>query len=362
MKKRADGRYLKQVFIGYGSDGKPKYKNVYGYSQAEVNNRAELLKAEINKGIAVIDDIILSDWADRWFMLYKSNSAINTQKMYENLLETHIKPTVGKLKLKKIKPHHLQEVVNNLLADGKYTTAKQFKMTMKQILKSAIDNNYVYKNVAEGIKLPKKERTQKRSLTDIEKKYIKNAKFTPKQRAFISIIQYLGLRRGEALALNLSDFDIENKTVDINKTIIYKENDAMIKQTPKTDAGTRTLPMPDTLLNVIEPYLSELAPGELLFTMNNGQPMSRSSFVKFWNGIIKELKLVLSKDEELNKDITPHIFRHSYATSLYYAGVDIKTAQYLLGHSSIQMTLNVYTHLEQLENSNISDKLNSYFK
>ena len=60
-------------------------------------------------------------------------------------------------------------------------------------------------------------------------------------------------------------------------------------------------------------------------------------------------------------DITPHMFRHTYATSLYYAGIDIKTAQTLLGHSSIQMTMDVYTHLDQTKILSAGDKLNAFF-
>lgn len=110
--------------------------------------------------------------------------------------------------------------------------------------------------------------------------------------------------------------------------------------------------------------MSDMCSGEFLFTMNNGEPITKSSFRKFWDGIIKELQEAAKKIDgtSLASDITPHIFRHTYATSLYYAGIDIKTAQYLLGHASIQMTLDVYTHLKRLENSNIADKLNTLFK
>lgn len=361
MKKRADGRYLRQVYIGRRSDGKPKYKNIYGYSQAEVNNRAELLKAELACGTALIDDITLSDWSERWFLLYKSNSAINTQKMYQNIINNHIKPNLGHLKLKNIKPHHLQEVANKLISSNKCTIARQYKLTIKQILKSAEENSYIHKNVAEAIKLPKIERPKKRALSDKEKEYIKSANLSPKERAFVSLMLFTGLRRGEALALNFNDFDLENKTLNISKTIVYGENDALLKPMPKTEAGIRTLPLPDILIEDIAPLLTSLKSEEMLFTMSNGKAMSKSSFNKFWKSIIKKLQEV-AKPEPLKSDITPHMFRHTYATSLYYAGVDIKTAQYLLGHSSIQMTLDVYTHLERLKNSNISEKLNSFFK
>ena len=81
--------------------------------------------------------------------------------------------------------------------------------------------------------------------------------------------------------------------------------------------------------------------------------MTVSSFRKFWKGIIKTT--------ELPNDVTPHILRHTYATKLYYAGVDLKTAQYLLGHSNIQITLEIYTHLDKLKTNDIGDKINKVF-
>lgn len=364
MKKRADGRYLKQVLIGYNPNGKPKYKNIYGHSQADVNRRAELLKAEIEKGTAVLEDITVGQWSERWFSLYKANSSVNTQNMYRNIINVHIQPTIGNLKLISLKPHHIQTAMNNLISEGKNTTARQFRMTIRQILKAAVENNYVAKNVADNIQPPKSERLKKRALSENEKNYVNNANFTPKQRAFISLIYYAGLRRGEALALKFDDFDLKNKHVNILRTMVFDGNNVIVKPMPKTDAGIRSLPLPDKLIDALFPHMSGMCSGELLFTMNNGEPITKSSFRKFWNGIIKELQETAKKIDgtSLASDITPHIFRHTYATSLYYAGIDIKTAQYLLGHASIQMTLDVYTHLERLENSNIADKLNTLFK
>lgn len=90
-----------------------------------------------------------------------------------------------------------------------------------------------------------------------------------------------------------------------------------------------------------------------------------------WDSIIKKTaqtaaELISSQDIHIadNKHIkfTPHIFRHTYATNLYYAGIDIKTAQYLLGHSSLDMTLKVYTHLDNEQTNTIAkEKIQHYF-
>lgn len=96
MKKRADGRYLKQVLIGQKENGKPRYKNIYGTSKADVEQRAALFKAEYEKGVAVLDDNLTFDmWADKWLKTYKSNVQYNTYKMYENIIKTHLSPALG---------------------------------------------------------------------------------------------------------------------------------------------------------------------------------------------------------------------------------------------------------------------------
>ena len=148
MKKRKDGRYCKQVQIGYTAEGKPKYKNFYGYNQREVERDALLFRNDLEKGIAIIDDALtLEDWAKRWLELYKTNVEYNTIEMYKNTVNNHILSTLGRFKLKDIKKHHVQELINKLVGEGKERTADIVKLTLTQILEQAIENEYVYKNV-----------------------------------------------------------------------------------------------------------------------------------------------------------------------------------------------------------------------
>lgn len=104
------------------------------------------------------------------------------------------------------------------------------------------------------------------------------------------------------------------------------------------------------------------------------QLMSKQSFRVFWNHIIEKTKQSAEKlyrqetennihpiRREMDIDFTPHTFRHTYATNLYYAGVDVKTAQYLMGHSSVDITLKIYTHLDAEKTDMAIDKINQYF-
>lgn len=376
-KKLPDGRYATSAIIGYDEKGKPKRKVIYGRTIMELDKKVADFKSLQNKGI-VIDDggMTVQQWSEKWLELYKADKAYNTYMMYKRTVDNHITPNLGTIRLSALKKHQIQELLNNIVQCGHQRTAELVKLTLHQIIQQAIIEEYIYKDVTVGLSLPKKEKSEKRALTDAEKALIQKADLTPKERAFIDLLYYTGVRRGEALALMVSDIDFVNKKVKINKNLVMKDKTSEIKQSPKTEAGNREIPMPDKLFHSLKKYASSIT-SLYLFTMQNGELMTSSSFRRFWDNILDKLNIAaggekytrtdLQKDKEqkpirlIANDITPHMFRHTYATNLYYAGIDIKTAQMLLGHSSIQMTMDVYTHLDNTKVLSAGDKLNAFF-
>lgn len=374
-KKRSDGRYATSIITGYTDNGKPKRKVLYGKTIIELEKNVADFKSLQNRGI-VIDDkgITLGEWAHIWLKLYKSDKAYNTVQMYTNIVENYIIPELGAVRLSALKTYLVQTLINNIIAAGHRRTADLFLLTLRQIIKQAIIEEYIYKDVTLGVHMPERQKPVKRSLTDEEKHLIQNTDLSFKERAFIDLLYYTGIRRGEALALMASDFDLQDKTVTINKTLILKDGKSELKFSPKTAAGNRVIPLPDILIKTISSYLSDLK-SLYLFTMQNGDLLTRSSFKRMWDSILNKLnisaggdKIRFSHDNKnaaplrmIADDITPHIFRHTYATSLYNADIDIKTAQYLLGHSSIQMTLDIYTHLDNTKINAAANRINNFF-
>ena len=375
--KRPDGRYSTSIIIGY-DNGKAKRKIFYGRTIAELDKNVSDFKSLKNKGIVIDDEgMTVRQWAEKWLKLYKSDKAYNTYEMYRGVVEKHIVPAFGNIRLKALKTHQIQELINDILHKGHPRAAELVNLTMKQIVKQAMTEEYIYKDITAGITLPKKQKPQKRSLTDAEKELIAKADLSPKERAFIGILYYTGVRRGEALALTVQDIDLVNKKLKVNKNLVMKQAESEIKDSPKTAAGNRQIPIPDKLLKILKEYMRENT-NLYLFTMQNGEPMSKSSFRRFWENILDKLNIAaggdkcsrpdLAKDKDakplkvIASDITPHIFRHTYATNLYYAGIDVKTAQTLLGHSSIQMTMDIYTHLDEKKVEEAGNKLNDFFK
>lgn len=371
MKKRADGRYCKQILLGYNPDGTRKMKTIYGKTIKEVEKKELEVQNKIAVGVKVIEDTItIEEWGTKWLKVYKADVSKGTYVMYENCLRNHIIPTIGMVQVPKLKAIQIQEAINEIIREGKVRTAEIYKLTVKQMLKQAIEQGIIHKDVCSSLSKIKSTREEKRVLTDFEKTCISKTQYTDKERLFIDLLYYTGIRRGEALALTMRDIDRDARTLRICKSLDIRENQSVLKE-PKSQAGYRVIPVPDALYDEIEQYFQKQKSMNL-FTMKNGEFMSRSSFRKMWESIIKKTKetadeLFFEEQQGEYKYIdrtitfTPHIFRHTYATNLYYAGVDIKRCQYLLGHSSIEMTLKVYTHLSNKYDDGSMDKINSYF-
>lgn len=353
--KRSDGRYATSVRIGYKDNGKPKIKTIYGKTIRELEAKVADFKSLMNKGIIVNDNqITVSVWAKQWLNTYKSSKAYNTTNMYEYTIEKYINPLIGNVKLSVLKKNMLQNVINEAYAGEHRRTADIVRMTLKQLIDTAIDEQYLYIDIAKGLTLPSPGKKEKRPLSDDELRQIREAELTSRERTFIDILIYAGLRRGEILALKSDDIDFKNNVIHINKAVIFKGNSPELKPCPKSDSGIRDIPIPKQLRASLLSYMSENIGSEYLFPMTSDvySLMTLAVLRKFWQNIKTKIGLP--------KDVTLHTCRHTYATKLFYGGVDMKAAQKLLGHSNIRMTLDIYTHLQE-NDKELQTKLDSVF-
>lgn len=181
---------------------------------------------------------------------------------------------------------------------------------------------------------------EKRPLTPYEKKAVFEADFLLKDRALVYLLYGCGLRREEVLALSIFDFSLQKKEVYINKAIVFDGNNPILKDTK--NYTHRTVPIPDNVFPVIESYIRSLH-GTLLFHMANGTYITKSSYRKTWERIIRTMQLV--SKEEID-GLTAHIFRHNYCTSLCYQVPNISLAKIaeLMG-DTIEMVIKVYNHI-----------------
>lgn len=254
--------------------------------------------------------------------------------MYKNTIDCHIKPELGNLQLNKIVRSDIQRIINDRQEHPR--TCEIIKMTLVQIFNSAIDDKLLYENVAKKVTLPKRHKAEKRALTGLEREAIKKADFTPQENTFAMLLFYFGLRRGECLALTKSDIDFKKKILTVNKAVVFDVNTPIVKTGAKSDAGNRTIPIPESISSYLKGYLKSINTF-YLFPGKNTEVLSKTQYVKMWERIVKKMNDAVTSEKEKIigaepiTGLTAHIFRHNYCTMLYYSGISQKKAVELMG-------------------------------
>ena len=360
-KKRADGRYLSQILIGYQDNGKPKFKNIYGRTIPELENKINEFKAQMNKGI-ILDDknLTVREWSNIWLNTYKSGVSYNTNRRYEFTLHKQILPYIGDEKISKIKLVDVQNLINKLANQYSASTLKKVRGSLNQLFKCAIQNHLIYINPVDGVQLPNKQQSEKQFLSESQIEHVTAFCASYKDGIFILTLLYTGMRREEIVPLTWDDVDLEENIITVNKAVEFINNQPNIKP-PKTAKSSREIP----ILDILRPYLIKLkseSDGSLLFCNSKGNMHTETSLRRLWERFMKNYNDYLVENQQESEHFTMHILRHTFATILFSAGVDIKTAQSILGHSTISVLLDIYTHLEQRIKMRGISMLNEYTK
>lgn len=340
-KQRADGRYSTQVSTGrYTDNGKPIRITLYASSSRELERLVSEKKYEISQGILSKNgNVLFGRYAEEWFSINKASKAPSTRSMYNTMISRHLGPLAG-MKIRDITRFDVQKQINTLAQYPR--TCNQLRMTIHQILEAAVDDGLIGRNVCTKIELPTYKAKEKRALSDQEKKSIRTADFTFKERAYVYLLYGCGLRPEEVRALRKEDFNFDTNEVSINKVIAFDGNKALLAERTKTFAGIRTLPLPDVTAKAVLDYLEILEDTDFLFALDNdGGFKTKAAYYADWIRIVKKINKG-NKGEQL----TEYIFRHNYCTELYYAGISIKECVRLMGHSNYSMIMKVYAHLD----------------
>ncbi|MBE7055031.1 MAG: site-specific integrase [Ruminococcaceae bacterium] len=365
MKKRADGRYCKQILIGYKPDGTRRMRTIYGKTIKEVEKKLSEIHKQIDLGINLSDDLTVCQWGDTWLKTFKTDIANNTYVRYSGIVRNQINPIIGDLPLTGVRLHTLQKMINELSEQYAPATVKKIKDVLHQMFEQAVRSQYIAINPAECIAIPKFHQKNREVISMEHVKIIEEFCKDYKHGTFVMTLLYTGMRRGEILALRVQDIDFENEMIFVTKAVEFICNTPNIK-TPKTPKSNRAIP----ILNPLIPYLKKAVEGkektEFVFTGYDGNLYTKSSIQRLFKAFNRDYNRYInrSKAEEEHETVhfTMHQFRHTFCTMMYDAGVDVKTAQDILGHSSVNVTLDIYTHLSR-EKKNINiDKMNSYIE
>ena len=334
MYQRPDGLYEKILVINH------KRIAFRGRSEREVNQKILQYHEAEERGPLFSD--VAWQWREEHFKTLAYNSIRAYTKPFNRILEYFERDYI-----KEIKPSDVDKFIKYLALEQCFSaqTVTAHLNISHMIFTYAVIKDIISINPAEQVGIPKGLKKNPRRAPTEEETEIVKANVDKPFGLFYFFILYTGCRRGEALAIQFKDIDRENKVIHITKSVYYEGCAPKIKK-PKTKAGNRTVPLLDVLAQKLPRGKSE----DFLF---GGERPLRKTRVQ--DGIISYRK-------KTGLDISPHFLRHGYATILYDAGIDVKTAQGLLGHSDFQTTMNVYTHLSAERSQKEAEKLNEFVK
>jgi len=363
-KRRKDGRYATTFH------GKP----IYAASSKDLEDKINELNYLYNTGKTICNDkITFKDWAEKWYSINIVIKESGTKDEIRRLLDKHIYPAIGFLKIKDIKPYHIKDLMKNMQLNGITTTTNKVLQLIKRILNDAIENDVIYKNVAANIKRIKFEKVPRKPLSLYEDKIFLQTASQHPAGCFMMILRYCGLRREEIVPLEIKDVDFVNKKLTINKAVHFEHNQPNIKTTKSKKP--RIVDIPDIVIPFLEQQIKmqlESDQKTYLFTKkkNTNSILSETAIKRWLESFLYNCNLIHEKTQkEINPNFiltdenkikfTLHQLRHSYCTMLYYANVKIKKAQELMGHASADMVYDIYTHLDE-ERENASFLINEY--
>ena len=239
-KKRKDGRYAAWVTTDEinPETGKRVRIQVYGRSIAELERKKAEVIEQTSKGIYVSEkNVTFGAYKWKWLELYKSGRETNTIEGYRNILKNHTAALDG-LKLLQIKKTDVQTGYNAL--KGHADLQRRYYQTVNQIMRAAIDDGLLFKNVAENIEKDPAPKKKKRALTELERIHLEDLELDPQASTLLHMLLYTGMRRQEIIPLTRFDINFARKKITVNKAVKFVGETAVLKDT-KTDSGEREI-------------------------------------------------------------------------------------------------------------------------
>jgi len=362
---RADERFVGSLRLPNG-----KRKDFYGKTKQEVKEKLKKAQAQLEQGTLVTaKHQSVASYLEYWFTIKRPNVRASTVVSYRGIINNHIVPHIGSIKLQKLTCDHIQALYSTLLEKGLNPTAVGMVHT---VLVSACKDAVKWKRIAvspcESVTAPRQVRKDMKFLTVEQARHLLDAARGHPLEAMLVLAVLTGARRGELFALHWEDINFRKGTVHIHRSLSYKNADGLgctyREELPKTAAGIRTIPLPDIALEVLKVHKARqlkqrLQCGDawknldLVFCTGVGSYYNQSNHHTAFRKILKAAGLPF---------IRFHDLRHSAATILLSMGVNPKVIQERLGHANITITLGRYAHVTESMQHEANKTLNQAFK
>lgn len=349
--KRKDGRWEGRYIKKHHTDSKVKYGYVYGKTYSEVKEKLINAKTILKQHTECkAKSISLNEILTLWLLSVQRNVKEATYARYHHLVEKHIKPELGTYTIDCITPTVIERYINDLLdhgrIDGKGGLSSKTTSEILTIIKTTLNYarylGYEVPLSLSKINIKKKE-NRIRVLSTSEQQQLEKVLLanTDTIKFGILLSLYTGIRLGELCALRWECVDLKSGVIKIQQTMqrIQNTNPDMEARTkiiftePKTQTSLRTIPLPTALLPLANSF--QASSGSFILTGSPDNYMEPRTLQNHFKKIVKESGIA---------DVNYHALRHTFATRCVEVGFEIKTLSEILGHTTVNITLNRYVH------------------
>jgi integrase len=348
-KDKKTGKYYFVVDIGKDPlTGKRRQKKKRGFeTKKEAEKALATLLNELNEGTYIEPSKQLYiDYFNEWLISREHQLSIQTIKAYKSYLKTHISPALGHLQLSSLTPLHIQKFVAGLRDKGlSETTVKRIFNVVNASLNSAVKMELLKKNPASSIEKPKWD-SKEITIWNLQQvtAFLKVAKSSHYYTAFLLAIM-TGMRQGEILGLRWRDVDFKNECLYIRQTLTHDGKG--FKEGAKSKAGNRSIGLDANTLSALKQqrkivianklkYGSAYNDFDLVVCTSKGKPINPRNLLRTFDNLITKANL---------PKIRFHDLRHTHASLMLQQGENIKLISERLGHSSVKITLDIYSHV-----------------
>jgi integrase len=352
--KRGKDTWQVRIFLGRDINGKTRFFNQTVKGKRKDAERLETKKkSEIDTGIFVEHSkITVDEYLNKWFdVAAKPRLRARTFEDYADYMKRYVRPVVGTKRLASIKPLDLQLVYTTMLENGlSGRTVRYVHAVLSSALKQAVKWQLIHTNPASMVDLPKIQRKEMRVLSVEECAKFLNAAKSDEFSAIFSLAISTGMRPEEYLGLQWKDIDLSVGTVTVQRALVWRrKGGGWSLEEPKTSKSRRSIPISQTIvgeltahrklqlerrMNLRETYQNN----EFVFATSIGTPILTSNLTR------RHFKPILKK-AELPSSIRLYDLRHTCATLLLLANTSPKVVAERLGHSTVVLTLDTYSHV-----------------
>lgn len=339
---------------------------VHGKTVTETQKAMTEFKYKLEHGLYVAKEkLTLDEWYKTWLEEYKKNRVkLGTYTSYEKYYQSVIKSRLGSRNLNDIRGEHIQKLYNDLVKEGyALSSIKIVSAVLNGCFKQAERNGLIERNPVKLAELPRQTEKKTRQAMTREQQalFMEYAKESYLYH-FFEVMLRTGMRKGEMQGLKYPDIDRKANVIHVRRTLKYIEHHGYIEDTPKTRTSTRDIPLTAAVLEHIEAQrnywgFKVVNMNQYIFCNERGEALSRE---RIQAEIDRTIKRIRAAGHDFPR-ITSHVFRHTFATRAIEAGMQPQVLKTILGHSSLAMTMDLYSHVLPDTKAEEMEKIASVF-